>query len=789
MKSKILYFFLIISSIINCSYSQENYFNFEAQKIEVEKNGNIIKAINGKAISKNGNYEILADNFKYSNTSGILEVSGNASILIYKEKLDISFSKGLIDTNKSLIKAFGEVQFTNQNNNIKIETKIINFEYQKNILFSDSSSKIYDGNQNTLTVSKFKYEIQNDLLKIQNVNLIDRENNNLELSNAYLDTKKNILLGKDFYLKLNNKNFNYENEPRLRGSSIIDDEISSEIINGVFTTCKRTGSCPPWQLSAKKISHKKKKKIINYEDAVLKFYDFPVMYLPRFSHPDPTVKRQSGFLTPTIKSDRNNQNHLNLPYYMVISENKDATFHPRIYNDEKFLLQTEYRTVGKESKHISDFSFKIDDNKKFKNHFFYEYNKKFNIDNFINNDFVLKIQSTSKDTYLKKNKIKSEFFSTNNILENSVKFNFELDNSFVNFETLVYEDLNKEESDRYEYIFPRINFNKDLNNYKKMDGDFVLNSQFLNKKFNTNINETTNINDLKYKSLPTITKGGFYNNFEFLLKNSNSKAKNSTTFKNKENIYLSSLFQFNSTLPLKKESDEFTNILNPKLAFKIAPDFTKNQKDKDYTVDANNIFALNRIVDSSSIEGGISLTYGAEYKMKKISEEQDFFNFNIANNFRLKENDDLPKNSQFDEKISSILSEVSFSPNNIVKINYKNSLKNNFKNINYENFTTEFRINNLVTSFDYLNQNELSNNNSYLSNITEFQLDNKSSIIFSTRENKTLNITEYYKLSYQYKNDCLAASIEYDKDYYTDRDIRPNEGIFLRVTMQPFDKN
>lgn len=183
---------MIISSIINCSYSQENYFNFEAQKIEVEKNGNIIKAINGKAISKNGNYEILADNFKYSNTSGILEVSGNASILIYKEKLDISFSKGLIDTNKSLIKAFGEVQFTNQNNNIKIETKIINFEYQKNILFSDSSSKIYDGNQNTLTVSKFKYEIQNDLLKIQNVNLIDRENNNLELSNAYLDTKKYI---------------------------------------------------------------------------------------------------------------------------------------------------------------------------------------------------------------------------------------------------------------------------------------------------------------------------------------------------------------------------------------------------------------------------------------------------------------------------------------------------------------------------------------------------------------------------------------------------------------------
>ena len=57
---------------------------------------------------------------------------------------------------------------------------------------------------------------------------------------------------------------------------------------------KRDG-CPPWTLKADKIIHDKKKKTINYLNAWLEVYDKPVLYFPKFFHPDPTVKRQSGF--------------------------------------------------------------------------------------------------------------------------------------------------------------------------------------------------------------------------------------------------------------------------------------------------------------------------------------------------------------------------------------------------------------------------------------------------------------------------------------------------------------
>ena len=46
------------------------------------------------------------------------------------------------------------------------------------------------------------------------------------------------------------------------------------------------------------IKHDKNKKQLIYENSILKLYDFPIFYFPKFFHPDPTVKRQSVFFGP-----------------------------------------------------------------------------------------------------------------------------------------------------------------------------------------------------------------------------------------------------------------------------------------------------------------------------------------------------------------------------------------------------------------------------------------------------------------------------------------------------------
>ena len=61
----------------------------------------------------------------------------------------------------------------------------------------------------------------------------------------------------------------------------------------------------------------------------------------------------------------------------------------------------------------------------------------------------------------------------------------------------------------------------------------------------------------------------------------------------------------------------------------------------------------------------------------------------------------------------------------------------------------------------------------------------KKFISFNTRKNRELNLTEYYNLVYEYKNDCLIAGVKYKKNYYNDADIKPVEELFFSITIVP----
>ena len=56
---------------------------------------------------------------------------------------------------------------------------------------------------------------------------------------------------------------------------------------------------------------------------------------------------------------------------------------------------------------------------------------------------------------------------------------------------------------------------------------------------------------------------------------------------------------------------------------------------------------------------------------------------------------------------------------------------------------------------------------------------------FNTRRNRKINLTEYYNLVYEYKNDCLTAGVKYKKTYYEDRDLKPSEDLFFTITLFP----
>jgi LPS-assembly protein len=117
--------------------------------------------------------------------------------------------------------------------------------------------------------------------------------------------------------------------------------------NGVYTACapcRDDPKKPPlWQVKGARIIHDQTDKMLYFENAQLEFYGVPMAYMPYFSTPDPTVKRKTGFLMPSITSASTYGFGVETPFYWAIAPDYDATFSPRITSKEGVLFQAEFR--------------------------------------------------------------------------------------------------------------------------------------------------------------------------------------------------------------------------------------------------------------------------------------------------------------------------------------------------------------------------------------------------------------------------------------------------------------
>ncbi len=117
--------------------------------------------------------------------------------------------------------------------------------------------------------------------------------------------------------------------------------------NGVYTACapcKKNPKKPPeWQIKAKRIVHDQKEKMLYFEDSRLEFWGVPLIWMPYFSAPDPTVKRKTGFLVPSVSSNSIYGTGFEVPYYFALAPNYDVTLAPKYTTKQGLLMQGEFR--------------------------------------------------------------------------------------------------------------------------------------------------------------------------------------------------------------------------------------------------------------------------------------------------------------------------------------------------------------------------------------------------------------------------------------------------------------
>jgi len=118
----------------------------------------------------------------------------------------------------------------------------------------------------------------------------------------------------------------------------------TEFEQGRFTPCRTDGSSPPlWCISAARVIHDQQEGTITYQDAAFELFGVPVLYVPWFSHADPSVKRRTGFLSPEYGHTTTLGATLEVPYYFALAPNYDFTFHPMYTSQHGVLWQGEWR--------------------------------------------------------------------------------------------------------------------------------------------------------------------------------------------------------------------------------------------------------------------------------------------------------------------------------------------------------------------------------------------------------------------------------------------------------------
>ena len=757
----------------------------------------------GKSIALSGaDVQIDASQyFKYNKLTSLLEAKGNIKLDFKDKNINIYTDEITYLINKEKISTLGKT-------NIKIEDKYnvdgYNLTLLKNemILSSDEKTIISGNDLNIYKLEQFQYSINQEILKGKNIAAITNNKKNksdeLFFKTGFFDLKKNEFLGKDIAAKFHKDLFgDNENDPRISAVSGFGDKINTYFKKGVFTSCKKTDKCPPWKITSDEIHHDKIKKQINYKNAWLEIYDFPVVYFPKFFHPDPSVKRQSGLLMPEFGSSNNLGSSVYVPYFLAISDDKDLTIKPRLFDDNKFLLQNEYRQKTKNSITIADFSFvnghdsSAQDKGGTRSHLFTNTLVDLSLDSFKKSMLQINYQKVSNDNYLKLFDLQSPLLlDDNSVLESKIQFDLEHESYDLTTSFEMYETLNGSNSDRYQYVLPNYDFSKNfsLNN---IDGNFNLNSYGSNTINNTNVSTSTILNDLDYTALGKFFDNGIKANFEIGLKNVNTLGKNNSIYKSSPQSELMSTYTYNASLPLIKKNSTTFNTLEPKLSLRFSPHQMKNNSNESRRIDVNNIFSSSRLSLSDSFESGESITVGLNFKKEKVKTDnkidkiEEYIDFKLASVFRLDEENNIPTSSTLNKKNSNIFGQFNFKPIKNISLGYDFSLTNDLNKFEYNSLITTMNLGNFVTTFDFLEERGVVGNTNIIQNTTKYDLNNQNSISFNARRNRKLDLTEYYDLVYEYKNDCLVAGIKYKKNYYNDADIKPQEELFFSITIVP----
>ncbi len=743
--------------------------------------------INGYAFSNE--FEIEAERVNYDNVEGQIIAEGNASATNEDGK-KITANKIIYFKENGIIKTIGNSKFSDEEKvltanefSYNVNTKIINAV--GNVVFTDED-------KNKFFFEKFTYNEVTEKGNGTNIKAKTSDGSYLQSKNGTLDNKNKII-------RLN---------------------------NGEFTSCTKIKNnkgefCPSWSLKSKKIIHDNKKKTVTHKHAFFKLKKLPILYTPYITHPDPSVKRRSGFLPPVIKTIENLGRTIKIPYFIALDDDKDLTITPIYYFDENHIYNTSYRQAFKNGFLNLETSYsegykrldKQGRTRGSRSYFFADYTGQNKNIIFKNNELNFKIQRVSQENYLKINKLNTVLFRENiRTLENIFRIQSYDENKRIDLKAGVYENLDIADNSKYTYFFPDGVFSINSKKNKYYNSNF--NSYFQGKKFEKDQKQINIKNNISLSGQQFVFKNaGIGSSLKFSLFNKNTYNDNVTGLENNVNINNNVTIGVDNELPLVKIKKNSYQSITPRFFIKYTTGTMQNARDQDKILDYSDIFSMNRTNNTDAIETGGSAGYGIEYtnNKNKINSIEKLYSskFSFGQVIRKTREDSLPSKSSLNNKTSDFVGGFDFSlfgkkieefksdninkltfldnfNQNMLSINYKYNLDNNLTNIFRNNLSFKTVYNGFSANFIFDEKNNHIGDEKYGTLELSKIFTKNYYFKFNSKRNLITDSTEYNRFSLNFENDCITSSLMYSKDFYSDKDLQNTKTLIFGITIKPF---
>jgi len=735
-----------------------------------------------------------------------------------KDVYEITAKKVTYDDGKNIVIAEGDALAVNSLGKKVSSDKMVYYK-NKDLIETFGSSQFEDG-KIILTANNFKYDIEIKTIEaIKNVVLVDEE-------------KNKYLFSFFKYFENEEKGFGDNMKAYLNDGSYLESETGqtnnkteiTKLNQAKYTTCsniidKNNNFCPTWSMKSSSTTHDKKKKKIIHKNAFLRIKNIPVLYSPYFSHPDPSVKRQSGFLPPLIKTISDLGRTFRAPYFWAISEDKDLTLTPVYYFDEKHSLLGSYRQAFNKSFLQVETGYsggykrleKTGRTKGSRNYLFADYQG--TKDNFLfgSNEINLKIQRVSQTNFLRSNKINTDLFKEDiRNLENTINLNTFGGRKRLSVRAGIFENLGVNDSSKYTYYLPDGTFSYNENRLKNFNINF--NSYFQGKKFSKNQKQFKIRNLISADSKQIINNQiGTGTTLRTNFFNKNIYNRNVSNQKENDNIDNYFTVALDNSLPFAKFSKKTYQTITPKIFAKYTSGTQLNALNNNKILNYSDIFSMNRTNNLDLPETGFSVGHGIDYNLKRKKDDNSILfstNTGIGQVLRTSRQDKMPNKSSLNNKSSDFAGFLKFDifgDNNELKINnsdkisfvsdfiknqlsfnYDYNLSNDFNDLNRNSFNLSGTYKKLYSSITFEEKNK------YIGNETALMYDAKKLfhenyyLRLNGKRNLQTNSSEYHNLSINFENDCLTSALTLSREFYTDRDIKPAKTLIFSIIIKPF---